>query len=230
MPPVTILFAAKAAPGYFRAKAIIKFINEIAKLIDSDPAMKNRLKVVFVENYNVSVGEKMFPAADVSEQISTAGLEASGTGNMKFMMNGAVTLGTLDGANVEIAECVGDDNIYIFGCRSQDMAATKAYYNPKWQYENIPGLKKCLDRLVDGSFNDEGTGMFNDLFNGLIYGSNWQPGDPYYVLGDFDDYRKQRDRLYKDYQDSLEWARKCWVNICKCTILQALHKILHQKK
>ncbi|MCR5327364.1 MAG: glycogen/starch/alpha-glucan phosphorylase [Saccharofermentans sp.] len=214
MPPVTILFAAKAAPGYFRAKAIIKFINEIAKLIDSDPDMKNRLKVVFVENYNVSVGEKMFPAADVSEQISTAGLEASGTGNMKFMMNGAVTLGTLDGANVEIAECVGDDNIYIFGCRSQDMAATKAYYNPKWQYENIPGLKKCLDRLVDGSFNDEGTGMFNDLFNGLIYGSNWQPGDPYYVLGDFDDYRKTRDQLYKDYQDNLAWARKCWINIC----------------
>ena len=214
LPPITILFAAKAAPGYFRAKAIIKFINEIAKLIDSDPAMEGRLKVVFVENYNVSVGEKMFPAADVSEQISTAGLEASGTGNMKFMMNGAVTLGTLDGANVEIAECVGDDNVYIFGCRAQDMANTKAYYNPKWQYENIPGLKKCLDRLVDGSFNDEGSGMFNDLFNGLIYGSNWQPGDPYYVLGDFDDYRKTRDRMYMDYKDELKWARMCWVNIC----------------
>ena len=214
MPPVTILFAAKAAPGYFRAKAIIKFINEIAKLIDSDPAMKGKLKVAFVENYNVSVGEKMFPAADVSEQISTAGLEASGTGNMKFMMNGAVTLGTLDGANVEIADCVGDDNIYIFGCRAQDMAATKAYYNPKWQYENIPGLRECLDRLTNGSFNDEGSGMFNDLFNGLIYGSNWQPGDPYYVLGDFDDYRKQRDRMYMDYKDELGWARKCWVNIC----------------
>ena len=214
LPPITILFAAKAAPGYFRAKAIIKFINEIARLIDSDPDMEGRLKVVFVENYNVSVGEKMFPAADVSEQISTAGLEASGTGNMKFMMNGAVTLGTLDGANVEIAECVGDDNVYIFGCRAQDMANTKAYYNPKWQYENIPGLKKCLDRLVDGSFNDEGSGMFNDLFNGLIYGSNWQPGDPYYVLGDFDDYRKTRDRMYMDYKDELKWARMCWVNIC----------------
>ena len=176
--------------------------------------MEGRLKVVFVENYNVSVGEKMFPAADVSEQISTAGLEASGTGNMKFMMNGAVTLGTLDGANVEIAECVGDDNVYIFGCRAQDMANTKAYYNPKWQYENIPGLRKCLDRLVDGSFNDEGSGMFNDLFNGLIYGSNWQPGDPYYVLGDFDDYRKTRDRMYMDYKDELKWAKMCWVNIC----------------
>ena len=214
LPPVTIFFGAKAAPGYFRAKGIIKFINEISKLIDNDPDMKGRLKVVFVENYNVSNGEKMFPAADVSEQISTAGLEASGTGNMKFMMNGAVTLGTLDGANVEIAECVGDENIYIFGCRAQDMASTKAYYNPKWQYENIPGLKKVMDRLVDGSFNDDGTGMFNDLFNGLIYGSNWQPGDPYYVLGDFDDYRKTRDRLYSDYKNELEWARKCWINIC----------------
>ena len=160
MPPVTIIFGAKAAPGYFRAKAIIKFINEIAKLIESD------------------------------------------------MMNGAVTLGTMDGANVEIAEAVGNDNIYIFGCRSQDMAATKAYYNPQWQYENIPGLKKALDRLVDGTFNDEGTGMFRDLYNGLIYGDNWQPGDPYYVLGDFDDYRKTRDRLYKDYKDELGWAKK----------------------
>ena len=214
LPPVTILFGAKAAPGYFRAKAIIKFINEIAKMIDNDPDMKGRLKVVFVENYNVSNGEKMFPAADVSEQISTAGLEASGTGNMKFMMNGAVTLGTLDGANVEIAEAVGNDNIYIFGCRSQDMAATKAYYNPQWQYENIPGIKKALDRLVDGTFNDEGTGMFHDLYNSILYGTNWQPGDPYYVLGDFDDYRKTRDRLYTDYKDEMKWAQMCWINIC----------------
>ena len=214
LPPVTILFGAKAAPGYFRAKAIIKFINEIAKMIDNDPDMKGRLKVVFVENYNVSNGEKMFPAADVSEQISTAGLEASGTGNMKFMMNGAVTLGTLDGANVEIAEAVGNDNIYIFGCRSQDMAATKAYYNPQWQYENIPGIKKALDRLVDGTFDDAGTGMFHDLYNGILYGTNWQPGDPYYVLGDFDDYRKTRDRLYTDYKDEMKWAQMCWINIC----------------
>ena len=213
MPPVTIIFGAKAAPGYFRAKAIIKFINEIAKLIESDPKVSKRLKVIFVENYNVSNGEKMFPAADVSEQISTAGLEASGTGNMKFMMNGAVTLGTLDGANVEISEAVGQDNIYIFGCRAQDMAATKAYYNPQWQYENIPGLKKAIDRLIDGTFNDEGTGMFRDLYNGLIYGDNWQPGDPYYVLGDFDDYRKTRDRLYTDYKDEMAWAKKCWLNI-----------------
>lgn len=214
IPPVTIIFGAKAAPGYFRAKAIIKFINEIAKLIDSDPDMEGRLKVCFVENYNVSNGEKIFPASDISEQISTAGLEASGTSNMKFMMNGAVTLGTLDGANVEIADAVGADNIYIFGCKAQDMASTKSYYNPKWQYENVPGVKKVLDRLVDGTFDDEGTGMFRDLFNGLIYGSNWQPGDTYYVLGDFDDYRKTKDRIYTDYKDEMKWARMCWINIC----------------
>lgn len=214
-PPVTVLFGAKAAPGYFRAKAIIKFINEIAKLVNNDPDMKGRLTVLFIPNYNVSNGEKMFPASDISEQISTAGLEASGTGNMKFMMNGAVTLGTFDGANVEIAQTVGTDNVYIFGCRADDMAATKGYYNPTWQYENIPGLKKALDRLIDGSFNDEGTGMFRDLYNGLIYGSNWQPGDTYYVLGDFADYRKTRDRVYMDYKNKMEWAKKCWVNICK---------------
>ena len=214
LPPVTIIFGAKAAPGYFRAKAIIKFINEIARLIDNDPDMNGRLKVIFVENYNVSNGERLFPASDISEQISTAGLEASGTGNMKFMMNGAITLGTLDGANVEIADAVGNDNIYIFGCRANDMAATKAYYNSQWQYENIPGLKKALDRLIDGSFDDCGTGMFRDLYNGLLYGDNWQPGDPYYVLGDFDDYRKTRDRIYTDYKDEMKWAKMCWINIC----------------
>ena len=214
MPSVTVLFGAKAAPGYFRAKAIIKFINEIANLVNNDPDMKGRLSVLFVPNYNVSNGEKMFPAADISEQISTSGLEASGTGNMKFMMNGAVTLGTYDGANVEISESVGPDNIYIFGCRADDLVSTKGYYNPNWQYENIPGLKKVLDRLVDGTFNDDGTGMFRDLYNGLIYGSAWQPGDTYYVLGDFDDYRKTRDRVYMDYKDEMLWAKKCWINIC----------------
>jgi len=214
LPPVTIFFGAKAAPGYFRAKAVIKFINEIARLVNNDPEIKGRLKVVFVENYNVSNGERMFPAADISEQISTAGLEASGTGNMKFMMNGAVTLGTCDGANVEIAKAVGDDNIYIFGCHVENMESTRNFYDPHWQYENIPGLKKALDRLVDGSMDDSGTGMFKDLYNALLYGSNWQPADVYYILGDFVDYRTTRDRVYRDYMDRLSWARKCWVNIC----------------
>ena len=213
LPPVTVIFGAKAAPGYFRAKAIIKFITETARIINTDPDIDGRIKVVFIENYNVSNGERMFPAADISEQISTAGLEASGTGNMKFMMNGAVTLGTCDGANVEIAEAVSDDNIYIFGCRVENMESTRAYYNPRWHYENIPGLKRVLDHLIDGSMDDGGTGMFRDLYNGLITGSNWQPADVFFVLGDFDDYRKVRDLVYHDYTDRLSWARKCWLNV-----------------
>lgn len=213
-PPITVLFGAKAAPGYFRAKAIIKFINEIARLVNGDKEIKGRIKVVFVENYNVSNGERMFPAADISEQISTAGLEASGTGNMKFMMNGAVTLGTCDGANVEIAEAVSDENIYIFGCHVEDLDSARKFYNPLWQYENIPGLKKAMDRLIDGSLDDAGTGMFKDLFNALVYGSNWQPADTFFVLGDFVDYCTTRDRIYTDYKDRLAWARKCWINIC----------------
>lgn len=215
IPPVTVFFGAKAAPGYFRAKGIIKFINEIAKLIDNDPDVCDRMKVIFVENYNVSNAERMIPAADISEQISTAGLEASGTGNMKFMMNGALTLGTWDGANVEIAQTVSDENIYIFGCRVEDMEATRGYYNPKWQYENVPGLKKAVDRLIDGSFDDKGTGMFKELYNSLLIGTNWQPGDVFYILGDFEDYRKTRDAMYMDYLDRKSWARKCWINICR---------------
>jgi starch phosphorylase len=215
IPPVTAFFGAKAAPVYYRAKGIIKFINEIAQLIDSDPEVRDRIRVVFIENYNVSNAERLFPAADISEQISTAGLEASGTGNMKFMMNGALTLGTMDGANVEIAEEVGPENIYIFGCRAEDMKQTRSYYNPKWQYENVPGLKKAIDRLIDGTLDDRGTGMFRDIYQSLVFGSNWQPGDVYYVLGDFDDYRTVRDRMYRDYSDRRKWARKCWINICR---------------
>jgi starch phosphorylase len=211
--PTTWIFGAKAAPGYFRAKAIIKFINEIAQLVNNDPDVHDRIKVVFMHNYNVSKAEKIFPAADVSEQISTVGMEASGTGNMKFMMNGALTLGTCDGANVEIADTVGMDNCYVFGCKVEDFAATKGYYNPRWQYENIPGLKRCVDTLVDGTLSDGNTGMFQDIFNGLLNGSSWQPADPYYVLGDFDDFRRTRRQLQQDYKDQLKWARKCWTNI-----------------
>ncbi len=213
--PRVCIFGAKAAPGYFRAKAIIKFINEIARLVNSDPAIGDRLKVVFLQNYNVSCAERLFSAADISEQISTAGMEASGTGNMKFMMNGAITLGTLDGANVEILEEVGAENCYIFGCRANDLAATREYYNPHWQYYNIPGLKRCLDTLIDGTFSDSGTGMFNDLYNSLLTGSNWEPADVFYVLGDFDDYRKTHRIIEKAYRDKSEWARKCWLNIVR---------------
>ena len=134
---------------------------------------------------------------------------------MKFMMNGAVTLGTMDGANVEIAKAVGEENIQIFGVRIEDMEATRAYYNPKWQYQNIPGLKRVMDALVDGTLGDGGTGMFQDLFQSLLYGSNWQPADPYYVLGDFKDYVIARDLLVGSFRDRQAWARKCWINIVR---------------
>jgi len=213
--PRTYIFAAKAAPGYFKAKAVIKFINEIARLVNNDPDVKDRIKVVFIANYNVSRAEMIFPASDLSEQISTVGLEASGTGNMKFMMNGALTIGTYDGANVEIAGIVGPENCFIFGQKVEDFLAAKGYYNPQWQYNNIPGLKRCVDTLINGTFSDAGTGMFQDLYNGLLYGSNWQPADPFYVLGDFDDYRKARQYTDRIYRDRLDWARKCWVNIVR---------------
>ena len=212
--PRTFIFGAKAAPGYFRAKGIIKLINETAKLVNSDPVVAKYIKVVFVNNYNVSLAEKLFPAADVSEQISTAGYEASGTGNMKFMMNGTVTHGTYDGANVEIAEAAGPDNIFIFGARVEHLPDIRGYYNPVWQYENIPGLSRALNALVDGTLNDGGTGMFRDIFNALLYGTSWEPADPFYLLGDFDDYRKTRLLVDEAYQDKYGFAAKCWMNIC----------------
>lgn len=213
LPPCTFIFGAKAAPGYFRAKGIIKLINETARLVNHDPAVNQRMKVVYINNYNVSHAEKIFPAADASEQISTVGLEASGTGNMKFMLNGALTIGTCDGANVEIADAAGFENCYMFGCKIEDFPATKAYYNSQWQYQNIPGLRRLVDTLIDGTLGDGGSGMFHDLYNALIYGSNWQPADPYYVLGDFDEYRQTRYRMMRDYRNELAWARKCWINI-----------------
>jgi len=212
--PRTFIFGGKAAPGYFRAKGIIKLISEIARLVNGDSLCKGLLDVVFVHNYNVSGAEKLFPAADVSEQISTAGLEASGTGNMKFMLNGAVTHGTYDGANVEIVEAVGMDNAFIFGARVEDLPAIRAYYNPKWQYDNIPGLKKVMDALIDGTLHDEGTGMFQDIYNSLLFGTGTQPADVYYVLGDFEDYRRARARLDAAYEDRYGFARKCWINLC----------------
>lgn len=221
LPNCTFIFGAKAAPGYFRAKGIIKFINEIARLVNRDPDMQGRMKVVFLKNYNVSQAELIFPAADVSEQISTVGMEASGTGNMKFMINGALTIGTCDGANVEILDAVGRDNFYMFSCLIDDFPATKAYYNPQWQYHNIPGLRRCIDTLFNGTFNDGGSSMFQDIYNGLLYGSNWQPADPYYVLGDFDEYRMLRYQMMKDYRDDLAWARRCWLNITSSGIFSS---------
>ena len=214
-PPVAYIFGAKAAPGYFNAKAVIKFINEIAKLINSDSDVNEHMRVVFLHNYNVSYAEKIFPAADISEQISTVGMEASGTGNMKFMMNGALTLGTYDGANLEILSQVGEENSFMFGPKLKDFPDTKAYYNAHWQYENIAGLKRAVDILVDGSITDGNTGMFKSIYDSMLRGTSSEVADPYYVLGDFEDYRKARKLAHNSYRDSIKWAQMCWINICR---------------
>lgn len=216
LPPRTVIFGAKAAPGYTRAKAIIKLINAIADLVNNDPVVSPLLKVVFVENYNVSPAEHILPASDVSEQISTAGKEASGTSNMKFMMNGALTLGTMDGANVEIVDSVGEENAYIFGAREEELPSLRADYKPYELYESVPGLKRALDALDNGTLHDEFTGWFYDLKQSLIHGYGEGASDTYYVLGDFADYREVRDRMAADYAaDPLGWAQKAWVNICE---------------
>ena len=214
VPKRVFIFGAKAAPGYIRAKAIIKLINAIADLVNNDPLVSQTIKVVFVHNYNVSPAEHIIPAADVSEQISMAGKEASGTSNMKFMMNGALTLGTLDGANVEILEAVGNDNAYIFGATEDELPALRESYDPVWHYENVPGLKRVLDAFTDGTLDDNGSGWFADLRRSLLEAS-YEPADVYYVLGDFASYRETKDAMAADYADTRAWQRKAWVNITR---------------
>ena len=213
-PSRVFVFGAKAAPGYTRAKAIIKLINAIADVVNSDPDIDGRIKVVFVHNYNVSPAEHIIPAADVSEQISTAGKEASGTSNMKFMMNGALTLGTLDGANVEILDAVGPDNAYIFGATEDELPELRRTYDPRWHYENVPGLRRVIDALTDGTLDDNGSGWFHDIRWSLMEGG-FDPADVYYVLGDFAAYRETKDRMARDYLDQKSWNRKVWANITR---------------
>ncbi|MGK2351809.1 glycogen/starch/alpha-glucan phosphorylase [Cutibacterium sp. V947] len=214
VPKRVFVFGAKAAPGYIHAKAIIKFINEVARLVNNDEDINGRIKAVFVHNYNVSPAEHIIPAADVSEQISMAGKEASGTSNMKFMMNGALTLGTLDGANVEILDAVGDENAYIFGATEEQLPVLKRGYDPRWYYENVPGLKRVIDALTDGTLDDNGSGWFHDLRQSLME-PGWEGPDVYYVLGDFESYRTVKDAMAADHADDRGWARKAWVNITK---------------
>ncbi|MDD7464732.1 MAG: glycogen/starch/alpha-glucan phosphorylase [Actinomycetaceae bacterium] len=214
VPPRVFIFGAKAAPGYLRAKAIIKLINEIARLVNDDPDVNDLIKVVFVENYNVSPAEHIIPAADISEQISTAGKEASGTSNMKFMMNGALTLGTMDGANVEILDAVGDDNAYIFGAHEDELRELRKDYIPLAVAENTPGLQRVLDALIDGTLSDDGTGAFYDLRSSLLEPQGWDGADIYYVIGDFAAYREARDQMASDYYaDPRGWFAKTWINI-----------------
>ncbi|MGL5123165.1 MAG: glycogen/starch/alpha-glucan phosphorylase [Fusobacteriaceae bacterium] len=233
MEPVTYIFGSKAAPGYRRAKAIIKLINEVAKKIDNDSQVNNKIKVIFIENYRVSVAHKLFPSADISEQISTAGKEASGTGNMKFMLNGALTLGTLDGANIEIVEEAGLENNFIFGLTVEDIKKIEGY-NPWDIYSNVEGLKSVIDSLIDGTFSDDGTGMFREIYDSLMNGTDWHSADEYYVLKDFEEYRNTQKKVNLLYSDKLAWAKKAWLNICNAgkfssdrTILQYSNEIWH---
>mgnify|MGYP001463742035 CR=1 FL=1 len=236
--PTTYIFGAKAAPGYARAKAIIKYINEIAKLVNNDPETKDLLQVYFISNYNVSYAEKIVVAADLSEQTSTAGLEASGTGNMKFMLNGAPTLGTLDGANVEIAECAGIENEYIFGAKVEDIERMKKEgYHPKALYDANPEIKRVVDTLIDGTFDDggaQGEGSFKELHDSLLKDSSWQKADNYFLIYDLPDYVDTKIRANTEYANRKEFGKKCLINIANAgkfssdrTILQYAKEIWH---
>lgn len=209
----TFILGGKAAPGYDRAKGIIKYINEIKELINNDKEIDGKIKVVFVTNYGVSYGEKLFVAADISEQISTAGKEASGTGNMKFMLNATPTIGTLDGANIEIVEEAGEENNFIFGLRVEDIEKIKSTYDPMEYYEKTEGLKRVVDSLVDGTFSDGGTGIFKELYDSILKGASWHRPDAYYLMKDFDSYRKVQQKVNDAYKDRMSWAKKCWINM-----------------
>lgn len=212
--PVTYIFGAKAAPGYFIAKGIIRLINEVAQMINKDPDVNSKLKVVFVENYRVSVAQKLFPAADISEQISTAGKEASGTGNMKFMLNGALTLGTMDGANVEIVEEAGKENNYIFGLTVKEVEEMRNNgYDPHVPYNSVEGLKKIVDSLVDGTFSDLGNGVYGNIHRSLMETAPWHQADQYFVLEDYEAYRRTQQIINKEYTFRMDWARKQLKNI-----------------
>ena len=212
--PVTYIFGAKAAPGYFVAKGIIRLINEVAQMINKDPEVNSKLRVVFVENYRVSVAEKLFPAADISEQISTAGKEASGTGNMKFMLNGALTIGTMDGANVEIVEEAGKENNYIFGLTVKEVEEMRAHgYDPHVPYNSVEGLKKIIDSLVDGTFSDLGNGVYGTIHRSLMENAPWHQADQYFVLEDYEAYRRTQQLINKEYTFRMDWARKQLKNI-----------------
>lgn len=232
--PTTFIFGAKSAPGYARAKGIIKLINEIAKLIENDKEVSRYIKVVFVKNYNVSYAEKLVAACEVSEQISTAGTEASGTGNMKLMLNGAVTLGTFDGANIEIVEEAGEENNYIFGARVEDIEEIKETYSSKELYETDEKIRRVLDALVDGTLKDGKTKIFKELYDSILKGASWHKPDHYYLLLDFNDYVVTKKRVNADYKNKMEFYKKCWLNMCNAgkfssdrTIKQYAEEIWH---
>ena len=209
--PLSVIFGAKAAPGYVRAKAVIKYINRIAELINNDKDIAGMLRVVFVKNYNVSYAERLVCAADISEQISTAGTEASGTGNMKFMLNGTPTLGTYDGANIEIVEAAGEENNYIFGARVQELESIRESYDAMSIYNSDEKLRRAVDSLITQPIYKDDEDL-RELHTSIIKGADWHKADHYFILKDLPDYIKTRLRAVKDYVDCECYTKKCIMN------------------
>ena len=207
--PRTHIFGGKAAPGYFMAKLVIKLINSVAAVVNEDRRAAPFMKVVFLPDYRVSLAEKIIPAAELSEQLSTAGMEASGTGNMKFAMNGALTIGTLDGANVEIMEEVGSENIYIFGLKAEEIEAGRQSYNPRSHYESNADLRRVVDSLINGNFSADPE-LFRPIYDALL-----NHGDYYFHLADFESYVAAQNQVSRDYQDQQGWARKAILNVAR---------------
>ena len=216
--PKTYVFGAKASAGYIRAKEIIKLINSVADVINNDRSINGKLKVVFIEDYRVSNAELIFAAADISEQISTASKEASGTGNMKFMMNGAPTLGTMDGANVEIVDEVGIDNAFIFGLSADEVInyEQNGGYNPYDIYNNDPEIRRVVDQLVDGTYSNGDTEMYRDLYNSLLNNQGGSRADMYFILKDFRSYADAQARAMEAYKDTEKWAKMALKNTACC--------------
>ncbi len=208
MPPRTFFFAGKAAPAYHLAKVIIKFVNDLAAAIDGDPALRGRLRVVFLPEYNVSLAERLIPASDVSNQISTAGYEASGTSNMKFMMNGALTIGTRDGATIEMAEEAGEENFFLFGLTAEQVANSRGWYNPRWHYEHEPESREALDLIFADHFSRRDPGVFAPLRNALL-----THGDHYVHMADLKSYLEADGRLLELYAEPDAWARRAIFNV-----------------
>jgi glycogen phosphorylase len=220
MIPRTFFFAGKAAPAYQLAKLIIKFINNLAVTIDGDPVAQGRLRVVFLPDYCVSLAERLIPAADVSNQISTAGYEASGTSNMKFMMNGALTIGTRDGATIEMAEEAGEDNFFLFGLSADQVAGSRSWYDPHWHYDNEPETRAALDLIFSDHFSRQEPGIFAPLRDSLL-----THGDHYMHLADLKSYLEADRRLTALYADIDAWARKGILNVAGCGKFSSDHTI-----
>ena len=213
--PRTFIFGAKAAAGYRNAKLTIKLINSVADVINNDGAIEGKIKVVFIEDYRVSNAEWIFAAADVSEQISTASKEASGTGNMKFMLNGAVTIGTMDGANVEMVKEMGEENAFIFGMSADEVIAHENNndYNPMDIYNNDMEIRRVMMQMVNGFYSPQDTELFRDLYNSLLNTQCTAKADTYFVLADFKSYAQAQQRVMEAYQDEERWAKMAMLNV-----------------